>query len=168
MGIQIMSDLVISKASENDMPQIMAIYEQARQFMKETGNATQWKDNYPPQALLWSDIAAGQLYVVKDDDCIHGVFVFFIGEDDTYKVIEDGSWMDDTEYGVIHRVASDGKVRGMVRTVAEYCSGRISHLRIDTHNDNKVMQRALEKCGFRKCGIIHIEDGSPRIAYEMV
>ena len=40
MGIQIMSNLVISKASENDMPQIMAIYEQARQFMKETGNAT--------------------------------------------------------------------------------------------------------------------------------
>ena len=163
-----MSDVVIGKAEAADMPRIMAIYEHARQFMKDTGNADQWKDSYPPQQLIVSDIEAGRLYVVKKDDVIHGVFMFFIGEDDTYRVIENGSWIDDSEYGVIHRVASDGQIKGIVRTVSEYCSDRIPHIRIDTHNDNKVMQHVLEGCGFRKCGIIHLEDGSPRIGYERV
>ena len=28
------------------------------------------------------------------------------------------------------------------------------------------MQHLIEKNGFKRCGIIHIADGSPRIAYE--
>ena len=50
----------------------------------------------------------------------------------------------------------------------EFCSEKISHLRIDTHEDNIVMQHLIIKNGFRKCGIIHIADGSPRIAYEKI
>ena len=40
------------------------------------------------------------------------------------------------------------------------------NLRIDTHQDNKVMQHVVEKHGFTRRGIIYIADGSPRIAYE--
>ena len=47
-----------------------------------------------------------------------------------------------------------------------FCKGIISHIRIDTHQDNKVMQHVVEKHGFRRRGIIYIADGSPRIAYE--
>ena len=43
----------------------------------------------------------------------------------------------------------------------------IDYLRIDTHEDNHVMQQAVQKLGFRKCGIIHIADGTPRIAYDL-
>ena len=39
-------------------------------------------------------------------------------------------------------------------------------LRADTHADNKVMQHLLESEGFTRCGIIHVEDGTPRIAYQ--
>ena len=39
-------------------------------------------------------------------------------------------------------------------------------IRIDTHEDNKPMRRFLEKCGFKFCGIIYLEDGSKRLAYE--
>lgn len=28
------------------------------------------------------------------------------------------------------------------------------------------MQKLLEKYGYIKCGIIHVEDGTPRIAYQ--
>ena len=42
-------------------------------------------------------------------------------------------------------------------------------MRIDTHTDNKVMQKLLTKLGFQRCGIIYvIEDNYPRYAYEKV
>ena len=30
------------------------------------------------------------------------------------------------------------------------------------------MQHLIEKNGFQRCGIIYVEDGSPRIAYEKI
>ncbi len=48
----------------------------------------------------------------------------------------------------------------------EYCSKEIKHLRIDTHQDNKIMQHVILKNGFTYCGIIYTGDGSPRLAYE--
>ncbi len=29
-----------------------------------------------------------------------------------------------------------------------------------------VMQKVFEKNGFKRCGIIYVEDGTPRIAYQ--
>lgn len=44
---------------------------------------------------------------------------------------------------------------------------RCGHLRMDTHPDNFVMQNLLHKLGFRKTGIIHVqEDNDLRIAFE--
>ena len=48
----------------------------------------------------------------------------------------------------------------------ELCETKISNLRVDTHHENKIKQHQIEKSGFEKCGIIYIEDGSPRIAYK--
>ena len=45
---------------------------------------------------------------------------------------------------------------------------KIPSIRVDTHEDNIGMQKLLEKCGFEKCGIIHLENGDPRVAYEKV
>ena len=42
------------------------------------------------------------------------------------------------------------------------------NVRIDTHADNIPMQGAIANQGFTKCGIIHVEDGSPRLAYQLV
>ena len=45
--------------------------------------------------------------------------------------------------------------------------GSYHHLRIDTHGDNTVMQRLMEKLGFTHCGTIYVEeDDYPRLAYE--
>lgn len=46
--------------------------------------------------------------------------------------------------------------------------GPSPNLRIDTHEENKVMRHLIEKSGFAECGIIRVEDGSPRIAYQYV
>ena len=155
----------IRKAAWEDLSRIEEIYAYARRFMAQTGNPNQWKNNHPPVSQLQQDIADGNLYVITEGTQIHGVFYFFIGVDPTYAVIEDGKWHSQTTYGTIHRIAGDGS-GGILHTTAEFAWNKIHHLRIDTHEDNVVMQRALQKQGFRRCGIIHITDGSPRIAYD--
>ena len=156
----------IINADKSDLQSILVIYKKARQFMINTGNPNQWASGGPTKEQLLNDISNNDLYVIKEKDDIVGVFAFIIGEDSTYKVIEQGHWLSDSEYGTIHRVASNGTVHGLFDLIIDYCSSKIDHLRIDTHSDNKVMQHLIEKNGFLKCGIIYVNDGSPRIAYE--
>lgn len=159
----------IRKAVESDLNSILKVYEIAREYMRKTGNPNQWGTDKPQKEMLEDDIKKGELYVGEGEDGnIHFVFAFILGEDPTYAYIEDGSWLSDEPYGTIHRIASDGTVSGVVRLAVEYARGVISHIRIDTHHDNKTMQHVVEKIGFKKCGIIYIEDGTPRIAYQLL
>ena len=98
---------------------------------------------------------------------IHAAFVFILGEEPDYAVIEDGSWTSSAPYGTIHRIAGSGAGKGVFRECLAYCMSRISNIRIDTHRDNAIMRHLLEKHGFQECGIIYVEDGSPRIAYQI-
>lgn len=139
----------------------------ARQFMRKNGNHSQWGKGDEPEALIEEDIRQGNLYVLEEAG-IHAVFAFIIGEDPTYLEIEEGRWKSEEPYAAVHRVASDGTVQGVLGHVMDYCSAQVPHLRIDTHKDNKVMQHVLEKYGFVSCGIVHVPDGSPRIAYELL
>lgn len=156
----------IRKAAPEDLPRILAIYTQARKFMAETGNPNQWKNSHPPKAMLQQDIQDGNLYVISDSEEIHGVFAFLLGEDPTYALIEDGQWYSSAPYGTIHRIAGDGS-GGILHACVGYCKQIMPHLRIDTHEENRVMQGAIRKEGFQRCGIIYLADGSPRIAYEL-
>lgn len=157
----------IRKAVAEDLPRIEDVYETARQFMRANGNHSQWDAQDAPELRSREDIEAGWLYVLEDEE-IHAVFVFWKGKDPLYAVIEQGQWKSEEKYGVVHRVASDGTVRNVLGQVMEFCKSQIAHLRIDTHEDNKVMQHVLEKNGFQRCGIIYVNDGTPRIAYELV
>lgn len=159
-------DYHVRLAMAADLPRIEEIYAYARDFMAQTGNPNQWGRTKPPAERLVQDIREGTLYVLESDG-IHGVFFFDIGEDPTYEKIYDGCWESDAPYGTIHRIAGDGS-GGVVKTAVAFAKEKISHLRIDTHADNKVMQHVVEKLGFLRRGIIYIADGSPRIAYEMV
>lgn len=159
---------MIRLAKNEDLQTILNIYQHARNFMKENGNPTQWGDNFPSQELLKNDIEYKRLYIYLEEGIIHGVFAFIIGEDETYKHIYNGKWISNNLYGTIHRVASDGKVKGIFNKIVCYCEKQIKHLRIDTHSNNKIMQHVILKNGFVKCGTIYVEDGSPRIAYEKI
>jgi NAD(P)-dependent dehydrogenase (short-subunit alcohol dehydrogenase family) len=82
-------------------------------------------------------------------------------------VIEDGAWIGDEHYGVVHRVAGDGSVKGIGTFCINWAYEQCGHLRIDTHGDNMIMQRLVERLGFVRCGTIYVEeDDYPRIAYE--
>lgn len=157
----------IKKASPEDLPAILEIYAGARAFMAKTGNLNQWKNVHPPRQLLEQDIREGNLYVISSEGDIHGVFAFFLGEDPTYRVIQGNGWRSSAPYGTIHRIAGDGS-GGILHACVGFCRKQIGYLRIDTHEDNYVMQGAVKKEGFVPCGIIHIADGSPRIAYDLL
>jgi predicted GNAT family N-acyltransferase len=63
-------------------------------------------------------------------------------------------------------MGSDGTIKGVFAQVLAFCAGQISHIRADTHEVNSIMQDLLEKHGFARRGMIYVEDGTPRIAYE--
>ena len=157
--------MIVRPAILNDLSIILDIYATARNFMRNTGNADQWKNIYPPKDLLEKDIENGNLYVVCEDSEIHAVFAFIPGVDPTYNEI-DGAWLNDKPYAAIHRVASAGKKKGMLHECVNYALQHSDNIKIDTHHDNKVMQHQLEKEGFVRCGIIKLENGEPRIAYQ--
>lgn len=156
----------IRPARPEELSEIQTIYASARRFMVASGNPNQWADGYPSLALLAVDIAKGQLYVEEVDGVLNAAFVLAVGEDPTYDYIEDGEWLSDTSYSTIHRLASNGAVSGVFSRCVAFCQSRNPHLRIDTHHDNFVMQHLAEKEGFRRCGIIYLANGSPRITYE--
>lgn len=158
-----MAMTVVRPAVLEDLDRILEIYADARRFMAENGNPTQWHSGYPRRELLEEDIRLARLFAVIRNGEICGAFVFFIGDDPTYRHIE-GSWMEDTPYGVIHRIAGQGG--GIFADALSFCEAQISHIRIDTHRDNSPMQHVVEKAGFSRRGTIYVEDGSPRIAYE--
>lgn len=47
---------LIRRATLEDMPILLEIYERARNFMISTGNINQWKNGYPSRDLLAEDI----------------------------------------------------------------------------------------------------------------
>ena len=41
-------------------------------------------------------------------------------------------------------------------------------MRIDTHEENKGMQKLIAQIGYDYCGVILLENGDKRLAYEKV
>lgn len=153
----------IRLANTSDTNRIFEIYEYARAYMKAHGNPNQWGDNRPEKSLTKDDIKNQRCYVMEDEGNIFACFVFTIGFEKEYEA----KFPSNDKYGVIHRVASDKSKRGIVERIVDFAKGKVNLLRIDTHEDNKTMQRAIERQNFKRLGIIYLEDGSPRILYEL-
>ena len=158
----------IRKATLSDLPQIFDIYARARKFMAENGNGTQWGNIKPRKELVESDVANGISYVCEKDREILGVFAFIYGEDPTYKIIYDGKWLSDEPYATIHRIASSGSVKGTGEFCIRWALSQFPNVRIDTHENNSVMRHLMDKLGFTYCGIIHLEDGDERLAFQKI
>lgn len=153
----------------DDIEQVMPVYELAKRFMRQNGNLLQWTGGYPSREILEADIAADSSFVCLDDtQSIVGTFCFRYGTapEPTYATIYGGAWLNDKPYGVIHRIASAGKVGGIFAACLDWCRGYVDNIRIDTHRDNRVMQELLIRHGFSRCGIIYLANGDERIAFQ--
>lgn len=159
----------IRKSTLEDLPYILRIFDSAREYMRFHRNYSQWNDSYPSEKDIFKDILEDHSYVGIDSEGeIIMTFAFIKGEDPTYKNIFDGDWLNKNPYGTIHRIASNGKIPGVLKAACEYCFSETGNLRIDTHKDNYPMLHALNNLGFIKCGIILCRDGSPRIAFQKI
>jgi GNAT superfamily N-acetyltransferase len=170
----------IRPTTQNDLDAVMSIIEEARRTIAALG-INQWQNGSPNRAMIEEDISLGQGRAVTLNGEIVGTFALIFDGEPTYDIIEEGAWSlpDRTETGewsylAIHRVAVSVASRGTgVSTAIIRCAedtaralGRAS-LRIDTHEGNVVMRRMLEKHGFSYRGVIHLDNGDPRVAYEM-
>lgn len=158
--------MTIRPADIRDLSTILNIYAYAREQMRLSGNPDQWGNDRPSAETVKEDIRKKQAYMITHEGDICGVFVFIIGPDPTYQVIEHGAWLNDEPYGTIHRIAGNGRMRGALSAALSFCEEKIHNIRIDTHADNRIMRHLLEKYGFQKCGYIYVEDGTQRIAYQ--
>ena len=164
---------MIRKATYEDIPALMEIFRQARGIMRASGNMNQWNDSYPSEEIIRQDIASGVCHVLCEDTapgCTDGRIIatmaFIPGPDPTYSVIYDGSWIDDSEYYVIHRIAVREPGHNAAAKLFEWAFSQTDSIRIDTHKDNIIMHHILGKQGFTHCGRILLANGDPREAFQ--
>ncbi len=160
---------MIRNARKEEINRILEIFDAARAFMRANGNRLQWANGYPCKEDLLGDIERGNLYAYElPDGNICACFALIPGVDPTYAVIEGGNWGSAAPYAAIHKVASDGQIHGFFKKCVSFARKRYTHLRVDTHHDNFPMQHVILKNGFTYRGIIYLENGDPRKAYEWI
>lgn len=167
----------ITNATIEDVNSLCELFDEARKTIASLG-IDQWQNGYPSKDVIKEDIDLNRSYTIKIDNKLYGTFVIIDDGEPTYDKIYHGSWLtgnDNKNYLAIHRVAISVSMRGkgISSAIIDYASLLANNmqrqsLRIDTHEGNTVMRRMLEKHGFIYCGIIYLENGDPRVAYEKI
>lgn len=163
------------KTKEEDIPEIMRIIGQAQEYMRSQG-IDQWQDGYPNESVFQEDIHNQESYVMEENGKILGTMAVLFRTEPTYEKIYEGVWKtENVPYAAIHRVAVDQDCKGkgiagaMVLEAEKMCRERgIISIKNDTHRDNHSMQRMQAKNGFVYCGIIYLENGEERLAFEKI
>jgi hypothetical protein len=153
-------------AEKEDIDALMEMFGHSRSLMRKAGNVVQWTNGYPQRELILESIENSQQYVFMQNGEPVGTFWFLVGEDPYYTVIDNGQWLNDWPYGVIHRIASNGKAKGIAESCLRWCFSQHPNIRVDTHETNLAMRHVLEKSGFTECGIVYVADGTQRLAFQ--
>ncbi|MDY4465127.1 MAG: hypothetical protein SPE30_02390 [Candidatus Treponema excrementipullorum] len=84
---------MIRQALLSDLETILDIYEEARVFMGQNGNSSQWRNGYPSEDRVTEDIKENCLFVIQRESKPCGAFFFKVGEDPTYRYIGNVDWI---------------------------------------------------------------------------
>lgn len=163
----------LRKATLADGPAVAALYREAQAFLAAQG-IDQWQDGYPNEETFQEDVARGESWVLEDEGQVVATACLGLGREPTYDTIYQGAWGTEApEYAFLHRIAVSGACKGkgapswffreLERQARERC---LPCLRGDTHRENKIMQRVMEKNGLSYRGVIYLEDGGERLAFE--
>ena len=158
----------------SDSVAVLEIIEAGKELLKRRG-INQWQDGYPAKADVLRDVESGSGWVFTNKDAIAGVISVVRGEEPTYARIDGGEWLTSNEdaYVTIHRVAvhEEWLGSGLSAEMVDFAEdisrgyGAVS-LRIDTHERNASVIRLLHSRGFSERGIIYMENGAERVAFE--
>lgn len=164
----------LRRTIEKDINEIMNIIKQAQEYLKRN-DIPQWQNGYPGVEVIKSDIEKGYSYVLIDEDKVVGTAAISFEGEKTYDTIYEGEWLSNYDYAVVHRIAihSDCKGKGIagiiMGSIENMCLDKgVRSIKIDTQRKNISMQNMITNNGFKYCGIIYLEDGSERFAYEKI
>ncbi len=162
--------MLLRKATMDEAKLCYQCIEDAREYHNSMG-FVQWHPGYPTLATIGDDIKASIGYVFEEENEIYGYCCIIIGNEPAYQVI-DGKWKTDRPYAVVHRMAFSRNARGKglsakaIELIKNFCiENGIEAIRVDTQDENKVMQHILLREGFEYCGLITF-DGGLKLAYE--
>ena len=170
---------VLRKATEKDTEDLMHIYNEAKKGMKAM-EIDQWKeDGEPNRNTIKRDLLHQCLWVLHNEKnrCIATAAIIETLDPDYADENIQGAWINkENTYLAIHRVAILPSFKGQRLTdyfihqaEKEAREQQRKSIRIDTHIDNKPMQKWIARHGFLFCGIITIaSDGTKRNAYEKI
>jgi len=161
----------LTKCTMRDFSTVKKLIRGAKKHLKQQG-INQWQDGFPNSAALKEDILLGRARILSYGGYSMGYCCLeFNGEKD-YETLLSGAWQFPTPYAAMHRVALSKKTRGtgasltLFTLASEECKkAGFQSLRIDTHPDNKKMQRALSSAGFTNIGKVVIRD-TEMLAFE--
>ncbi|WP_207695456.1 hypothetical protein DOK67_0000048 [Enterococcus sp. DIV0212c] len=169
--------IYLRKARSNDLPKIMEIILSARQLLHDH-NIPQWQNgDGPTEQQLEQDITLQQCYVLIVDQDIAGLGILSTDKEAPYEQIINGHWQKGSgDYATIHRVALDSifQGKGLALLLMNFLitTARLNNhldIRIDTHPENKTMQRLIKKAGFSYQGevLLPVANGE-RLAYQLI
>ena len=165
------------RAEEADIGALLEILEQAKEYLRSSG-VDQWQEGYPNREAIMADIAAGRGWAFEHEGEIAGYECVSMEPEPCYLEIE-GRWLTEGEnYAVIHRAMAAGKFRHtslsreMFSLAEDLAAGMGKQsVRVDTHRDNRAMNRLCGKLGYKFCGVVDLSSVDPahdslRNAYE--
>ncbi|MDO5018727.1 MAG: GNAT family N-acetyltransferase [Lagierella massiliensis] len=163
--------MILRKTISKDINKVLDMYKQGRLSLKKDG-VDQWQNEGPSYTSLISDIKEGYSYVLEDDNKIVGTLAIVDKPEPTYFDIE-GSWLNELPYLTVHRFTvshlhrNKGYGFNMFKETEKLCIEKgFNNIRVDTHKDNIKMNSLLIKLGYSYCGIIKLENGDLRNAYQ--
>ena len=152
---------VCRPAAVDDLPAILAIAQQARNYLRRH-RVDQWQGEYPNADTFRADIAAGTCHVLTYQGAVAAMFTLTFTPEPAYDALTDGRWRSDRDHAaVLHRnaVAADWRGTGMadhlMQAAEQLARESGAHaVRVDTHRHNGAQKKLLERHGYRFCGNI--------------
>lgn len=164
-------------AEQKDLPRLLLMVEQAKAGFRARG-IDQWQKGDPNEAQLIDGISRRLIHVLEENGQAVAMITIVSGPEPSYDAI-DGAWLNQEPYCAFHRVAVEESMKGQGMAALLFSHSQnyarsqgFTNVRIDTHPDNRSMQRALAKSGFTLCGQLILADGSEkgdaRLGYQKI
>ena len=166
--------MLINKASEQDLEQLLAVVKSCGQNLIEQG-IFQWNENYPSKAVLLEDIALGQIWKLEEGNSIVGLIVLTEIEDVEYQQVK---WLTINDKNIyIHRLAvhPNFQGKGFAQKLMDFAENYAlengyKSIRLDTFSQNKRNLQFYEKRNYVKLESIYFSNQSafPFYCYEKI
>lgn len=166
--------MTIRHTTAADLDAVLRIYAEARAFMRENGNHTQWPGDYPPREFIENDIARGVSYVCEHGGEVVATFYYNIERDATYERLT-GNWLDGSgafaeaysaTLAAADREVCDAWNAGDVRSETPTAVGVLHRLARTSAATAKGAGAACIEWAFEQCGNLKIdthEDNAPML-----